>query len=432
MHNQRGFSQSQTPARPPFPVNSSSAKGMRTTSNPERGQTYPQGGSLRNLPGPPGQFPAPHSRSPLPRLTPSTEVLEHIHPGSTSRGDFHSDLTAQNAMDTYNSGPPNNYIAIPSRGLPGPFSYQQLPPPNQPVPLSNPPGIINRNLPRGKRNPKKKSSDDARIATSTGNSPRQVSNATYPKGKFTSRNLQIPFNPQCPPLVQEVLLFPKAVPYSGNYHHSTVPPGHYLGNWQAPFRHPPYDGQAPIQPTMEGQELPVSNPFQSSALDLHGFPQDPRPAVASLPISGNMQHQVASANEQLFEESAGLSTSHVQSRISQPLGPHAFGQQPPDRRSDAQHQNHHIRELQRPALAPVSNAGQPQFPGNPEHSRASEIPRRSVQENCRIWIGGIPNEFDKVAVMDLLRPCRGLLDVTVPRLPSTSKTRNNYSYAFAE
>ena len=431
MHNQL-VPQSQPPARPPFPMNSSSAKGMRTSSNPERGQTHPQGGSPRNLPGPPGQIPAPHSHFPLPRFTSSTEVLEHIHPGSTSRGDFHSDLTAQNTIDTYNSGPPNNYIAIPSRGLPGPFGYQQILPQNQPVPLSNPSGIVDRNLPKGKRNPKKKSSDDARMATSTENGPRQVSNAAYPKGSFPSRNLQMPFNPQSPPLVQEVRLFSKGVPYSGNYHHSTLPPGHYSGNWQAPFRHPPYIGQAPTQPIMEGHELPASNPFQPSALDLHGFPQDPRPSVASLPISGNMQHQVASATEQLFEESAGLVTSHMQSRISQPIDPHAFGQQPPDRRSDAQHQHDHVRELQRPALAPVPNAGQSQFPGNPEHSRASEISRRSVQENCRIWIGGIPNEFDKVAVMGLLRPCRGLFDVTMPKLPSTSKTRNNYSYAFAE
>ena len=110
--NQHTFTQLEAPARPPFPVKSSSTQGMRASSNPEYGQPQSHRGPLRFLPGPPGQFSSPQDRFPLQRYTPSTEVLEYIHPGSTSRGDFHSDSTAHNALDTFSSGPLNDYVAI--------------------------------------------------------------------------------------------------------------------------------------------------------------------------------------------------------------------------------------------------------------------------------------------------------------------------------
>ena len=434
MHNQRNFTQSQASARPIFPVSLSSVQGMRASSNPEPGQPHPPGGLPRQLPMPPGQFPGPQSRFTLQRLTPSTEILEHIHPGSTSRGDFHSDPTAQDAMDAYNSGPPNNYVAVPSRGLPGPFSYRPLLPPTQPVPLLNRMGTFDGNPPKGRRNPKKKSSDDARMAFSTGNGPRQTSNTSNPKQTLTPPNTQMPFNPRSPRSLQEVPSSSNAVLYSGNYHHPDFPLGRHSGNWQEPIHHSPFYRQAPRQPTVGGRsrERAMSNTFSPSAPSLQGPTRDLRSTVPNHPISTNTQHQIASANDMLPEENTSLVSTQVRPHVSQPVDPHTFGHQLPDCRSDAQHQQDHVPGLQGPALAPVSNAGQPQLLGTPGRSRVKEIPGCPVPEGCTIWIGAIPNHFDKAALRDLLRPCRGLVDVSGPRVSTPSRYRNVHSYAFAE
>lgn len=415
MHNQRNFTQSQASAGPIFPVTLSPAQGMRASSNPESGQPHPQGGLPRHLPMPPGQFSAPQNRFPLPRLTPSTEVLEHIHPGSTSRGDFHSDPTAQDAMGISNSRPLNSFVAIPSRGLPGPFSYRPLTLPTQPVPLLNRMRTFDGNPPKGRRNPKKKASDDARMASSTGNGPRQASNTSHSKQTFTPQKIQMPFNPRSPPSLQEVHPPSKAVLYPGNYHHLGLPRRHHSGNWQEPLHHQPYHGQAPRQQAMgdRSRERAMSNPFSPSALGLQAPTGDVR-------------------CEMLSEENSGLVSTQVRPYIAQPLDAHTFRHQLPDWRNDAQHRQDHVPDMQRPALAPVSNAGQPQLLGTPRRSMANEVSRRSAQEGCTIWIGAIPNHLDRATLIDLLRPCRGFIDVSGPRLSSPSKIRNALSYAFAE
>ena len=424
MHSQRSFTQSQAPARLPFPINVSAAQGMRASSNPEHGQPQPQGGLVRHLPGPPGQFPAPQVRLPLQRHTPSTEVLEHIHPGSTSRGDFHSDPTAHNAMDTYTCGPPNNYVATPSRGLPGPFSYRSLPPPTQPVPLMNRVGTFDGKLTKGKRNPKKKSSDDARMVSKQTFAPQNA-----------PQNTQMPFHPRSPdamPQVQELHPSSGAVPYAGNYNHPNLPPGYQLGNGSEPFNHPSHHRQVPMQPAMRGHSHVVSNPCSPTAHGLQGSPQDPRSIVPTFPLPTNTQHPGATAKGQLCEGNAAFTSTPVRPHISQPLDPHAFGHQLPDRRMDSRDRQDPVLDFQRAALAPMSNTGQPRFPGTPGLLRVNEVPSHSVREGCTIWIGGLPNEFDKAAVMALLIPCRGIVNVSEPRESSPSKYPINRSYAFAE
>ncbi|KAF6219584.1 hypothetical protein HO133_004053 [Letharia lupina] len=435
MHNQRSFTQLQAPARSPFPINLSAAQGMRASSNPEHGQPQQQGGLVRHLPGPPGKCPTSQARFPLPRLTSSTEVLEHVYPGSTSRGDFHSDPITHYAMDAHISWPPDSHVAIPSRGLPGPFSYRPLPPPTQPVPLLNRIGTFDGNLPKGKKNPKKTSSDDARMVSNTENGPRQASNGANPKRSFALQNIQLPFYPRSPdaiPLGQEIRPSSGGVPYSGYYQQPNLPPGHNSGNGQETFHHPPDYGQMSMQPAMEGRSRVVSNPYSPAVHELQGPTQDPRPTVLNLPIPTNVRHQGVSAKGQAFEENAGFVSTQVRPHHSQPLDPHAFGHQLPDRQMDAQDRQDPIPEFQRPALAPMPNASQPPFPRTPERSRANENPRRPVQEGCTIWIGGLPKDFDKAAVMHLLRPCRGLLDVSEPRESSPVKYHINRSFAFAD
>ncbi len=336
-------------------------------------------------------------------------------------------------MDIYSSGPPSDYVAIPSQGLPGPFSYRSSPPLSQPVPLLNRVGTFDGNLPRGKKNPKKQSSDDARMVSNTEN---QASNGANPEQPFAPQNTQLLFHPRpldAMPQVQELHPSSGAGPYAGNYYHPNLLRGHQSGNGPEPFDHPSHHRQGLMQPAMEGRPQVVSNPYSPPTHKLEGPNQDPRSTVPNLPIPTNTQHPGTTAKGVLYKENTGFASTQVGPHISQPLDPHAFGHQLPNRQMDAQGRQDPVPGIQRAALAPILNAGQPQFLGTPGRSRVNEAPRNPVHEGCTIWIGGLPIELDKSALMTLLRPCRGLINVSRPReSPSPSHNRINRSYAFAE
>ena len=432
MHNQRIFTQLQALAGPPFPTDVSAVQG-RAASNPEQGRPQPQGGPLRHLPGSPGQFSVPQVRFPLQRLTPSTEVLEHVHPGSTSRGDFHSSPAAHNAMETCNSGPPSRYVALPSRGLPGPFSYRPLPPPYQMIPLTERVGSFNGNVPKGKKNPKKKSSDDARVVFNTSNGQRHASHGADPKQPVIPHDMQLPLyfrSPVAVSPVQQSRPSSGAVPDPGNHHQSNLPPGQHLGSGQE--LHQPYHRQSPMQPATDGRSRAVSNPYAPPAHELQGPTQDPQFTLPTPSVPTNVQHQGPTAKGQLFEEHAGYVSTRARPHISQPLHPNSFGHHLSDSRMGGQDRQNPNTQFERPALAPLSNAGQPPFPGTTRRAVANEPPRCPVQEGCTIWIGGFPSELDKAAVIHLLSPCRGVLDVSQPKVSSPQRTQIRRSYVFAE
>ena len=428
------------PARPLFAINVS-AQSMRAktnpraTSNPESGLSQLQEGPFRRLPGSPGQISAPQSHLPLQRLTPSTEVLEHIHPGSTSRGDYHSDPTAHNAMDNDASPPPDSYIAIPSRGLPGPFTYRPLVPTMQSVPLLDRVGTFDGNLPKGKKNPQKKSSDDARIVSNTGNGPLHASHGGNNQRPFTLQNVLPPFYTQSPeaiPSGPEVHPDSAAVPFSDDFLEVNLPQSHHSGDRQETVGHPPHSGHIPMQPAMGGRSRVLTNPYAQPAHELQGPMQDPRPTMLTLSVLPNLQHQETTAKGHLFEEHSNSLSTQVRPHFPQPLEPHAFGHQLPDSRIEAEDRRTPDLENQRPALASMSNAGQSPISEISGRSLANETPRRSVPEGCKIWIGGIPRGFDKAAVTHLLGPCRGLVYVSNPKVSSNLRDPMKRSYVFAK
>ncbi|KAM0800138.1 hypothetical protein BDR22DRAFT_889792 [Usnea florida] len=443
VQNRRNFTPlppAPAPARPLFSINVS-AQSMRAktnpraTSNPESGLSRLQEGPFRRLPGSPGQISAPQSHLPLQRLTPSTEVLEHIHPGSTSRGDYHSDPTAHNAMDNDASPPPDNYIAIPSRGLPGPFTYRPLPPSTQSVPLLDRVEMFDGNLPKGKKNPQKKSSDDARIVSNTGNGPLHASHGANNQRPFTLQNIPPPFysqSPEATPSGPDYHPNSATVPFSGDVLQANLPQSHTSGDRQETVHRPPYSGQMPMQPAMGGRSRVMTNPYAQPAHELQGPMQDPRPAMLTLSIPQNLQHQERIARGHLFEEHSCSLSTQVRPHFPQPLEPPSLGHQLPDRRIEAEDRRTPDLENQRPAVAPISNAGQSPTSGISGRSLAKDTPRRSVPEGCTIWIGGIPQEFDKAAVMHLLRPCRGLVYVSKPKISQTSRDTMKRSYVFAD
>lgn len=200
--------------------------GIRVISDPERSQIRPQSqlfqrqGPVRQIPPTANSFLSQQARYPQQRLTPSTELLEHIHRGATNRGDFHSDPTA-----SYIDPPTMDSItAIHSRGLPGPFSYGSLPH----VPLADRLRSFNHSiLPRGKKNPAKKSSDDARKASFGGSYHRHSSNHgtstnfSVPISIGSPRNSASPYERR-PPTMQSGPNLPSAVQMIHPGHHATT------------------------------------------------------------------------------------------------------------------------------------------------------------------------------------------------------------------
>ena len=86
-------------------------------------------------------------------------------------------------------------------------------------------------------------------------------------------------------------------------------------------------------------------------------------------------------------------------------------------------------DTQRLALANMTNAEQSQRQQAPEpRPQAGQAP--PAAERCKLWIGNIPGELTKDAVMDMLRPCGGLTNVS-DTLPKVTGHPEAPKYVFA-
>lgn len=328
----------------------------------------------RVIPPPVNRYPTPQGRYPQQRLTSSTEVLEHTNLGSTNRGDFHSDSTT----NTFNSPYMNYNMAIPSLGLPGPFSYGSLPR----VSLSERQRNYNSIAqPKGKKNPAKKSTDDARKAGQGGSSRRQSSK------RRISENFGVLHLVESPPSINPLREDQFTLMQIGPAFQGGVRSGHTvtdsLGRPEGVMLQ---DG--PLRIADSGQGPQYTEPHHST--QAHEF---------------NM---------------------HT-------LDPHAFGRQTPNTQP----------ALQDPVNLAASDGVGPRHPSEADHgqlqhqqaskyneTRASKWVEREYLRGNKIWVGNIPIAFKKSMVEELLEPCRGLQRIVEPRTPSQGS--NVHTYVFAQ
>ena len=348
IRNQHEFVVSQAPdTAPRVSVNT-----PRATSNPERhpSQFYPD--HTRQIPPPDAQFTGPTGGLPLPRLTGATELLEHIVPAATSRGDFHSDPLA-----TLGRPYPDSVMAIPSRGIPGPYGY---------VPLDDRQRKFGGNVPRGKKNPIKRLSDDARSQYDAGTGHRSLPN----RGGL--RQHPALFSPTWSQNNTQLRL---AGPMNMSQVANASYPGHHgQGN----------DYQARQYPSRTEE-------VGTRILAPGTHPQSEIPGYASEGIE--------------FLPAADFRSTRGE--INNPQYTHCA----PD------HESHG----QRSVLANMSNTGQPQLQ-HPPVARQGASQREFLEGGDRIWIGAIPPDFTKDMLMRLLEPCRGLRFITDPRSPPSARS----------
>lgn len=353
--------------RPAFPTS-------RVISNPEKSQVRQRSGPARQIPPPIDHFPTPQGRYPQQRLTSSTEILEHIHPGSTNRGDFHSDPT----RNTSNSPYIDYNMAFPSRGLPGPFSYTSLPRVSLPERQRN---YNSGALPKGKKNPAKKSSDDARKAGYGESSRRHSSN------RLSSDSCGVLHLVESPPSIRPLREGQLTNMQIGPVFQRGVRVSHPVTNT--------FLGQ-PVGVMVQDGPVPTANSGQG--------PQYTR------------QHHPTQAHE-----------SNMQI-----LDPHAFRRQTPTFPPASQD----------PVNVAASDDVSPRHPSEAEkrqlqhqqaakynETRASQWAEREYVRGNKIWVGNIPKAFGKSVVEELLKPCRGLQGIVEPRTPS--QRSNEHSYVFA-
>jgi len=377
LHEHREPIFSQSPNFTTFPPQPPDFPTLRVTSNPENSHLGKWQGPIYQIPPLVGQYPTQQARYPQQQPNQSTEVLEHIHTGSMNLGDFHSEPT----MNSFNPPSMDYNMAIPSRGLPGSFSYAPQPR------VSLPKGQRNYNscaLPRGKKNPAKKSSDDARKAGYGGSSRRLSSNCG------SSAHISVPQMVESPQSIEPLL--------EGQFSNMQIGPA-FPGGVQV--NHP---------------NRYVTNPFLDQPKGI--MVQDGAPPMADRGQGPQYTEPYRPVQAQ------ASSTQNLKPRVSgryiSNLGPGS--QDIVNLTASDDHWPPHPSE---------ADNGQPQPQQAPRHTedRASQRMAREHLKGTRIWIGNIPKDFDRAMILRMLSPCRRLQGITDPKAPLQGSRIHTYVYA---
>lgn len=310
---------------------------------------------------------------------------DHLPQGNiTRRGDVHSDLVGRGMGGmggAYNSGTAG-FMATPSPGSPRYSGYQ-----------------YQEYNPRGRKNPTKRMSDDARKGTDTSTS-QHPSFSRGPSGPWQQvRSPESIRSPSGPAIQPYFPVPPGGGPNWHPYDLRNITPGYPPG---VENNAPPHFSHGNVHQTQAGgqkysQGRYTSNPFLY-------MPERP---IGQGSCAQNMSFAPGQA--------------HVHNQLI--VDPNAFGNRLPGYQSDFVGQYNPEQGVQRTALASISNAGQTWTQRTPERSRPGSDGRT-------IWVGGLPVDINHVEVVTLLEQCRGFVSTTGP---ITSKAKqSNAPFCFAE
>ena len=343
---------------------------QQAMSNPGSKQNYSAQSFVRAML--PSQFTNQQGRYAQQNLRPSTGALEQAYTGSFNQRNVRANPVYV-AAGTYPSSTTDCSMVVLSQDLPVLHTYK----PQPRAPVTDRHRNYSDIKPRGKKNPVKRSSDDARKGSFDAGSRRQsFSRRRYSQvGTF--------------PMVQspQTMLPTLQIPV-----HQSVPLSQ------------PYTSMS--GPVLESQhQLNISEAR-------HAIIQNTVPYTRDTAYAG---HQLVGAKN---EHPPSRYLVSVPDQASEPTGQssclHVPGHQIAN--SQTSHSNVQSTDLNIKVSPPAvkGNQGQAQFPQNPLNQ---ETPRRDVEfiKGYRIWIGGLPTDSSKENVLQLLEPFRGLLDILGPR-----------------
>lgn len=421
----REFVHSHTLAYGPPPSSLPATQNVRATSNPERHQGHLPQYSVHAIP------PVRHSSQqglwPQHHLSPSTGALGHAHTGSASRVDPLAH-PAPPTTGNYFSPTMGYSMHYPDRSFPVPSGYG----PQMRTPIADRHQSFSNYYPKGRKNPVKRSSDDARRSSfdvecrSRSLSRRRSSNlgafelVQSPKSKIPSTRLPN-----------------DSSQHLSTSHTSTDMP--VFGSQQqrnTPGSEKPAMRNAAV-PFPRNDERRYSTSLHATQYDRYATYPHPGQPGEMTPQRGLSNRLIDSPDHTALgqpvsaTDTSGLSIlSHATVSTGPSIDPHLASPNISNVRaafSNVRSTTSEVDTLQHP----LPDRGQSRFQRTTQRPQTQESPGKMMNHlpDPKIWIGGIPPELSKETVKKMLEPCRGLLAITYPRMGVYGNL--NYTYVFA-
>ena len=380
-------------------------------SGPETNQGHLWPGSVRTIP--PSHFPNQQGAYRQPQGGPPAGMLGHVNYGSARRPNIHTEH-AQIPMGAFPSlNMDSSNVHMPSLGhLAAPVYGHQ-----QPAPVVYPHRDHNNFQAKGKKNPVKRSSDDARKSSFEVGNKYQAYGRRRSSQFDNSQIVQSPqsmFTPMQPPGdSSRSLFYPSDRTSVSSYDRQQQPKmiEHGPANMQ-PFVSSSEDHPQTTEPVDFTNETPTGRTervgFQTVPPTMAAHPPDP--GLPDRHIS-DMSHDAST------EKNIASTASQTAESTHQSLDPHAFGHQLPNVQIGFPNARSKAPEAEAPTRHYTPGQGQIQDQQTLQRSKKQWSPRKTDEriKGLRIFIGGLPNQIDKYTVRQMLEPCRGLIDITPPK-----------------
>ena len=402
--------------------------------DPEPNQNHHRRGPVRT--SRPDKFPSQQGVFRQGDLRPQTRMQGHVNYGSSHRPSAHIEHPVL-PIAAYPSLNMASNVPVPPTGYPSAQNYGFQPH----APVSYAHHDHKDFQPKGKRNPVKRSSDDARRSSSeAGGKPQsygrrrssQLDSSHFvqsPQPMFSS--IQLPVDPSQPHFYPWDSMTGPA--QGGQQQRKMIEPGPL--DMQTAVSSGNY-AQLTLKNSQINQTASITNDASTSQskqdVSQAGLPT----TAASPPGSGNSGPQDDKLDQDLKIGKTMQSTvSQVVEQSGRSFDLHAFGHQLLNVQSSFPEVRSTASEIEKPAY--LSRAGQDQFGARqtPRRSKKQRSPRKDDEhvKGLSIFIGGLPNEISKTTVRQMLEPCQGLADTTTPRFGARKDPNTPFSfYVFAE
>ena len=365
----------------------------------------------------PSQCNRQQGRLPQPYPHPPFSGMENAYAGPSNQPHIYPESMHPPPSASYN-------MAIASRGYPGPSDYV----PHVRAPISERHQSSNSSKQtKGRRNPVKKSSDDARRASFETDARYQTSS----RRRFSQPGaFQFVQSPQS-------MFSPMQQPSNPSY-----------------SLHNPYAstdtsllGDQPRN-RASGSRLPTTQNENSRSLESYTQPSPMIAQMDQLAHGPPLSHRDLPVSSREIPQTGSHASETVQTEIEVDVAQNQGSQNSSDARTlDLNGVGQQIPTIQTSLLGAQSiteNLASPSFGPHHGQPRSQDAAQRSSNERARswdytftpgsrIWVGGFPVEFSISAVKSLLGPyCQGLVDITSPHHPNQQYPQRRFGFAFAE
>ena len=416
---------SYAPISHPSPRNLHFTYPTRTVSNPEQFPNIPQHSALRPLHLPQSQDIVERGFQPLRPPILYADALRPTARRITESGGFYGNVT--NDRRDILSRFPDHLSPARREAASSPLAYDHLSSSKEQHSVSTLPPTIQGNKSRGKRNPIKKSSDDARREASIVGSQHQSSCRAVTSQTSISHAMY--------PL--------QAIPSSGSIVRSQVPQNTCNFRSCQTASHPYYllTNQPPSTERVQHSLQFTQSHSRQSELG----PETPPPSLIAVDQSSSRLEENIRDAEGLAPFATQFGGSHIVryredgaklQSANENLSP-SFGQAQVTTDQQSKPGNFRQRTITKPQVEASNNDyanRQHHSPRNPDSNKKHTSVKWQIKKNCKLWIAGFADDATHDAAWGLLQVCSGLQEITDPQISikqSQTYGRGFRAYVFA-